>query len=184
MVQPAGEIVVESRASTSESRVARPGGTLRRWRTWWDRTGLLDGFLLVTMIVAGALRFRGIGAQSLWYDEWLTAEAASGGPTHLCRYVTGSAGISPTYFGLMWGWARVVGDGDAALRAFSALVGVAMVPLVYVLATELRQRRAVALVAGMLWRSTRRWCGTPRKPGPTPSSPSWEACPCGRWPAS
>lgn len=126
-----------------------------KWSMWRDRIRgggrwLLRPDLAATMVVAAVLRFWGIGAQSVWYDEWLTTKAASGSLYSLGQYVVGSAGIPPTYFGFMWGWARVVGDSDAALRSFSALVGVAMVPLVYALAAEFGQRRAVARLAGVL----------------------------------
>lgn len=110
----------------------------------------MDVVLVVSVVVAAVLRFWGIGAQSLWYDEWLTADAASGGLRNLGEYVTGSAGIPPTYFGFMWGWARVVGDSDAALRSVSTLAGVAMVPLAYAIAAELFQPLKVARLAAVL----------------------------------
>ena len=50
----------------------------------------------------------------------------------------------------MWFWARLVGDGDAALRSFSALAGLATVPVAHALARELGCRRRVALGAALL----------------------------------
>jgi mannosyltransferase len=102
------------------------------------------------VVVAAVLRLWGIGRQSMWYDEWLTARAASGDLRNLLDYVTGPAGIPPTYFGVMWGWARLVGDGDGALRLVSALAGVALVPVVWLLVRELRLARRVARVAVVL----------------------------------
>jgi hypothetical protein len=111
---------------------------------------LADRALLAAVVVGAALRLWGFAAQSLWYDEWLTAEAASGSLGHLRRYVTEQAGIPPTYFAIMWTWARVFGTSDAALRFPSVLVGVALVPVAYGALLELGQRRAAARVAALL----------------------------------
>jgi 4-amino-4-deoxy-L-arabinose transferase-like glycosyltransferase len=106
--------------------------------------------LVAVVVLAAALRCWGLGAQSLWYDEWLTTEATAGGVGDLMRHVGEREGITPPYFAVMWLWARVVGDGDAALRSFSVLAGVATVPVAYALAVELGQRRAVARAAALL----------------------------------
>jgi mannosyltransferase len=116
-------------------------------RPWWRRA---DRVLLAAVVVGAVLRFWGLGAQSMWYDEWLSAEAATGSLTHLRQYVTGQAGIPPLYFAFLWVWARVVGDGDAALRAVSALAGVATIPVTYAAVRALGQRRTVARSAALL----------------------------------
>jgi hypothetical protein len=116
----------------------------------WARLAGVDRFLWAAIALGVVLRFWGLGAQSLWYDEWLSAEAASGTLAHLRRYVTDQAGIPPTYFAVMWGWARVFGDGDAALRVPSALLGVATVPVMYAAAREWCRSRRVARMAALL----------------------------------
>jgi uncharacterized membrane protein len=123
-------------------------GAGRRWRA--ASTVLADRALVAAIVVGAVLRLWGFAAQSLWYDEWLTAEAASGSLGHLRRYVTEQAGIPPTYFGIMWTWARVFGTSDAALRFPSVLVGIALVPVTYGALLELGQRRAAARVAALL----------------------------------
>jgi hypothetical protein len=117
---------------------------------WRGRLRRLDRWLVAVVALGAALRLWGLGAQSLWYDEWLTSLAASGDLDYLRGYVTGRAGIPPTYFAIMWVWARVVGDGDAALRSFSALAGVATIPVAYATVRELGRRRAVARAAALL----------------------------------
>ena len=114
----------------------------RAWR--------VDGVLLVVVALAAVLRFWGIGHQSFWYDEWLTTEAVAGGPADLARHVATREGIAPPYFVVMWVWSRVVGEGEVALRSFSALAGVATVPVAYALAVRLGQRRRVARGAALL----------------------------------
>ncbi len=109
-----------------------------------------DAVLMAVVGVGFGLRFWRLGSQSLWYDEWLTTEATSGGLGDLMHHVAAREGITPPYFVLMWGWARVVGDGDAALRSLSALAGVATVPVAYAIARQLGQRPRVARGAALL----------------------------------
>ena len=136
----ADQVVPDQAAPRNEAR--SPG--------WRDRLRRVDRWLLAVVALGAAVRLWGLGAQSLWYDEWLTSRAASGDLTYLRGYVTGQAGIPPTYFAIMWVWARLVGDGDAALRSFSALVGVATIPVAYATVRELGRRRAVARGAALL----------------------------------
>ncbi len=110
----------------------------------------VDAILAAAVVVGAALRVWGLGRQAFWYDEWLTARAAYGGPSDLYHYVTDRAGIPPTYFALMWCWARVFGYGEAALRSVSALAGVATIPVAYAAARELGLRRAVARATALL----------------------------------
>src|SRR2546423_5159150 len=119
-----------------------------------DQTRELIGrtdLVLVAVVVLGAVvRFWGLGSQSLWLDEWLTAKAASGSLSELFRHVSEHEGIPPPYFLLVWGWVRLFGDGETALRAVSALAGAATVPVAYCIVREFGQRRTVARVAALL----------------------------------
>jgi mannosyltransferase len=105
----------------------------------------------VAVVVLGAgLRVWGLGAQSLWYDEWLTAEATSGGLGDMVHHVANREGIPVPWFGFMWVWARRFGDGEAVLRAPSAVAGIATIPVAYLVVRQLGQPRAVARVAALL----------------------------------
>ena len=55
----------------------------------------------------------------------------------------------PLYYALAWLWAKVFGAGEAGLRSFSAVLGVATIPVVWLTARELFSERA-ALVAAAL----------------------------------
>jgi len=112
--------------------------------------GRFDAILVAIVIGAAGLRLWGLGAQSLWYDEWLTTQAVDGGLGHLLRHVADREGITPTYFLVMWPWVRGFGDGEVALRALSALAGIATVPVAYAAALALDQSRRVARVAAVL----------------------------------
>jgi uncharacterized membrane protein len=114
------------------------------------RLGRIDGWLVVVIAVAAVVRFWGLGRQGLWYDEWLTTEALAGSFSDLFRHVAEREGITPTYFALVYGWAEIFGDSEAALRSISALAGIATVPVVYATTRELGQRRVVARVAALI----------------------------------
>jgi len=101
-------------------------------------------------VLGAVLRFWGLGAQSLWYDEWSTGEAVDGGLRDLVTYVANREGIPPPYFGLQWVWVRLVGDGEVGLRSLSALAGVAAIPVAYALVMALGGRRSVARLAALL----------------------------------
>lgn len=109
------------------------------------------GLLLGVVVVGGAvLRFWRLGAQSFWYDEWLTIGATSGGPLDLARHIADREGHPPLYFLLIWIWSQIFGDGEVALRSVSALAGVATIPVVYAVVRELGLARRVALAAALL----------------------------------
>ena len=116
----------------------------------WTFVRRLDGVLAVAIAAAAALRFWRLSAQSLWYDEWLTSSAVSGGVRQILRHVENREGIAPTYFLLMHGWVRLFGAGETALRSVSALAGTATVAVAYAIARELGLRRATARVAAFL----------------------------------
>jgi len=112
--------------------------------------GRVDLVLVAVVVLGLAARFWRLGTQSLWYDEWVTTLATSGGAGDLAHHVATREGAGPPYFVLIWGWARVVGDGEAALRSFSAVVGTATVLVAYVIARQLGRPRRVANGAALL----------------------------------
>jgi mannosyltransferase len=112
--------------------------------------GRADLVLVAIVVLGSVLRLWGIGSQSLWYDEWLTTEAAAGGFLDVFRHAANREGIPPTYFILMWGWIRAFGDGEIALRALSVLAGIATIPVVHAIVGEFGQRRTVARIAALL----------------------------------
>jgi 4-amino-4-deoxy-L-arabinose transferase-like glycosyltransferase len=56
----------------------------------------------------------------------------------------------PLYYVLAWAWAVVIGDGEVALRSLSALLGTALVPVVYGLARRLAPPRVALLAAALV----------------------------------
>ncbi len=61
-----------------------------------------------------------------------------------------SESTPPLYYALAWVWAQAAGTGEFGLRSLSALAGVATVPVAYLIAVELRGRRAGLMAAALV----------------------------------
>jgi 4-amino-4-deoxy-L-arabinose transferase-like glycosyltransferase len=94
--------------------------------------------LLLLMLVLSALglRVHRLGAQSLWYDEAVTARVASRGVAELTRW-TAEDIQPPLYYYIEAGWTRLGGRGEWALRFPSVFAGVLIVPALWTLARRL-----------------------------------------------
>ncbi len=104
--------------------------------------------LFWAIVALGAvLRFYRIGAQSLWIDEILTIHAANLGEAlrfpDVFRNIQG-----PLHATIIHGIA-ILSTSEAVLRSISALFGVALIPVVYLLASDLVDKRA-GLFAALL----------------------------------
>lgn len=95
------------------------------------------------------MRFVGIGSQSFWLDEVVTAELVTRPFGDMLSTIPDSESTPYLYYVLLWPWAQLFGDGEAALRSLSAIFGVATVAAVWAAARELVSPRA-AWVAGIL----------------------------------
>ena len=91
---------------------------------------------------AAALRFAGLGRQSFWYDEAVSVELARSPLSQILGGQAKDLGNPPLYPALLHLWMRLFGDGDAAARALSALLGTLTVPLVYRVGRRLLPERA------------------------------------------
>jgi len=104
-------------------------------------------FLIASLLVAFALRIYKLDAQSLWYDEGVTADVAQRGMAELTRWTANDI-QPPLYYYLVAGWGRLAGWGEWSLRFPSSFFGTLVVPLLAVLALRLtRQPRAALLAA-------------------------------------
>ncbi len=107
--------------------------------------------LLGLVLLAAALRFPTLGLQSYWSDEAATVDVLRHPFGELLGAVRDQESTPPLYYLLAWGWTQVLGDGEAALRALSALFGVLTVPVAAAIGARLGGVRAglgaAALVA-------------------------------------
>ena len=99
--------------------------------------------------VAAVLRFYGIGHQGFWFDEANTAQLVRFSPGRMLGLIPQSESTPPLYYCVAWVWARVFGDGEAALRSLSAVAGVLVVPIAYSAGARLISRRAGVMVAAL-----------------------------------
>ncbi|MCY3575060.1 MAG: glycosyltransferase family 39 protein [Chloroflexi bacterium] len=106
--------------------------------------------LLALLLLAAALRFHRLDAQSLWYDEGITAAHSARSLPELVPLLQVNV-HTPAYFLLLAGWTDVAGDSELALRLPSALFSLLSVAFAYSLGARLYGRlagwAAAALVA-------------------------------------
>jgi mannosyltransferase len=106
--------------------------------------------LLVAVLVLGAVvSLHDLGAKSLWTDEavsWAVARMGTGRFFHTISSDEANMGL---YYLLLRGWIGLGGDGAAWMRAFSVLVALGAVGVVYSLAYRLFSFR-VAIVAALV----------------------------------
>jgi len=128
----------------------------------WARSQPRELWVLAGLtLLAAALRFATLGVQALHHDEIVTAgRILGGGFVEAMEGVRDSESAPPLYYALAWAWTQLFGSGEAGLRSLSAVAGVVTVPVAYLLAAELRDRRAglfaaalVAVSPMMLWYS-------------------------------
>jgi hypothetical protein len=135
MLLPARSVVAE-----------RAGESRRRWPF---RAGG-DGYLLVGLVlVAAGLRFATITHQSLWLDESQAVHELRLPFGAMLHAWSTTEWNPPLYLLIAWPWAKLLGTGTLAVRALSALLGVAVVPLLYLSGRELVSRPAGLTAAAL-----------------------------------
>jgi 4-amino-4-deoxy-L-arabinose transferase-like glycosyltransferase len=100
--------------------------------------------------LAAALRFSTLGDQSLWLDEAVTVELLRDDLDGMLRAIASSESTPPLYYLLAWPWAKVFGTGEVGVRALSALLGTATVPVAYAAGTALASRAAGTIAASLV----------------------------------
>lgn len=122
------------------------GTTLPLLHERWDLVALL-----AIMLLGAALRFYGLGVQSLWADElasWDFSEQDT-----VSRVIKGDT-QPPLYFLILHLWQWIFGESEWALRLPSALAGWLCIPAIYLLGKRLYSEREglmAALFLAVLW---------------------------------
>ncbi len=107
------------------------------------------GALLILLAGAAALRFMLPDARELFRDEassWLLAQSPWG--DIIPR--SSNEPYPPLYAYVLKAWIGILGDGEAAMRALSAIAGVGMVGVTWAWAREAIGVRAAFLAAGLV----------------------------------
>ncbi|CAN5544917.1 hypothetical protein BH10CHL1_BH10CHL1_16350 [soil metagenome] len=112
--------------------------------------GRLRNLCLIGLILmAFALRLYKLDAQSLWYDEGVTADVAQRGIRELTQWTANDI-QPPLYYYVVAGWGRLAGWCEWSLRFPSAFFGVLTVPLLAAFALRLTRRVNAAFFAALL----------------------------------
>ncbi|MBI1297978.1 phospholipid carrier-dependent glycosyltransferase [bacterium] len=107
------------------------------------------GTLILILLLAFALRLTALDAQSLWYDEGVTAVVAQYDPLTLIRWTADDI-QPPLYYLVVSAWGQVAGWSEWSLRFVSAAFGTLLVPLLAALTYALTGRRSAALTAALI----------------------------------
>ncbi|MCY4147303.1 MAG: glycosyltransferase family 39 protein [Chloroflexi bacterium] len=94
------------------------------------------GLLLALLLLAAAARFHRLAAQSLWYDEGITAAHSARSLAELVPLLQVNV-HTPAYFALLAVWTDIAGDSEFALRLPSALFSLLSIAFVYALGARL-----------------------------------------------
>ena len=105
-------------------------------------------WLLAITLGAFGLRVFRLGAQSLWYDEGVTAAIAQRGLAELTRWTANDI-QPPLYYYVVSAWGRLAGWSEWSLRYPSAFFGALAIPLLAALTFTLTRRRSAALLAAL-----------------------------------
>jgi 4-amino-4-deoxy-L-arabinose transferase-like glycosyltransferase len=111
------------------------------------------GAVLVTLssliLVSLALRWKGIGATNLWFDEgnsWYVAHLSWRAFIDNIR----ASPLGPLYFAFLGRWMAIFGDSEAALRAPSLIASLLVSPVRYAIGARVFTRRAALVAAALL----------------------------------
>jgi 4-amino-4-deoxy-L-arabinose transferase-like glycosyltransferase len=103
-------------------------------------------------LLALAVRLYNLTYHSLWFDEAMSVHWARSSVPRILEVSMNLVEdrLPPLYYLFLHYWRLLVGDGEAAVRLPSVLLGTLLVPLVYRLAADMFRRRDVALLAAAL----------------------------------
>ncbi|MFN8188012.1 MAG: glycosyltransferase family 39 protein [Gaiellales bacterium] len=112
-------------------------------------TRLAPFALPAILALATALRFANLGENSLWSDEAYSVIMAQRDPVEIVHKSAAVDSHPPLYYLLLSAWIAIFGDSEYAVRSLSAVIGVLVVAVVYLLGRRIAGRR-VGLVASLV----------------------------------
>lgn len=135
-------------ASTDAHPNSTEGGDSAAWPNASDHLPVPVAVLVGIALVAGVVG-RFVVDSPLWLDEALSVNIASL-PLGDIPAALKLDGHPPLYYYLLHGWMEVFGDGDAAVRAFSGVWAVALIPLMWVAGRRLGGKLGGTLALAVL----------------------------------
>src|SRR5207248_3734070 len=101
------------------------------------------------VLLAALLRIPALGSRSLWLDEGAEYDAVHGSLGHLFDRVVQRESTPPLSYVYEWLWTKAIGTSEFALRLPFALLGVALVVVMYLAARALAGERAGLIAAAL-----------------------------------
>lgn len=104
--------------------------------------------LIAILLLALLVRLLGIASRSIWYDEAFSILLSEKGPSAILAGtlsvdsdVSAAEEHPPAYYFMLWGWMQIFGRSLISVRTLSILAGIGVVFLVFLLGTEIFNRR-------------------------------------------
>jgi mannosyltransferase len=101
------------------------------------------------VVLAALLRLSTLGTRSLWLDEGYEYDAVRGSLGHLWERIVNRESTPPLSYLYEWLWVKAIGTSEFALRLPFALLGIALVVVMYFAARALGGRRAGLIAAAL-----------------------------------
>ena len=131
----------------SRTGVAERASAFRR--TWPSRGGTEAQLVVGLTLLAAVLRLASLSHQSYWLDESQAVHELRLPFGAMLHAWSTTEWNPPLYLLVAWPWAKVFGTGEIGLRALSALLGVGVIPLLYLSGRDLISSRAGVMAAAL-----------------------------------
>jgi hypothetical protein len=131
----------------SRTGVAERASALRRF--WPSRAGTEAQLVVGLTLLAAVLRFASIAHQSYWLDESQAVHELRLPFGAMLHAWSATEWNPPLYLLVAWPWAKVFGTGETGLRALSAVLGIGVIPLLYLSGRDLISARAGVMAAAL-----------------------------------
>lgn len=105
---------------------------------------------MLIFIIGAALRVYELTGQSMWADETFIANSLKLNTSEMIHFLWFNENHPPFYLFVMKGWSFVFGISDGSLRAFSVIIGVVSIFLLYMLVKLLWDEKIALISAAFL----------------------------------
>ena len=109
-----------------------------------------NSLLLLSILLAFALRVHHLDYQSLWRDEVDAIRFSDGTTLALLKALPQMGHNGPLYFAVLHNWRNLTGNSEFALRYLSVLGGILSIAMLYRLAIDFGWRKSAGLMALLL----------------------------------
>ncbi|MCC7303822.1 glycosyltransferase family 39 protein [bacterium] len=106
-----------------------------------NTNGYFVALFLVVLVVGFLLRFAQLSTSDFWYDEAFTAIVIRAPWKDMWAYLVADKVHPPLYYLLLRNWVGIFGTTLTAIRSYSLLFGMAILPMAYLIIQQLSLER-------------------------------------------